>query len=180
MSLNAARAADSVTPPSTPDDDRGTEIRFHYSDLFPQVLEEATCSLLLSTYQAGQLVAVGVADGELVFSFRRFDQAMGVAVGADQVAVAGREQVWSLRDHTELAGAMEPAGRYDKCWLPRSSTVTGRIQCHEIAWGVDAIGRPDLWIVNTLFSCLAGLDPRYNVVPRWRPPFISQLAAQDR
>jgi uncharacterized protein (TIGR03032 family) len=34
--------------------------------------------------------------------------------------------------------------------------------------------------VNTLFSCLAGLDPRYSFVPRWRPPFISRLAAEDR
>ena len=41
-------------------------------------------------------------------------------------------------------------------------------------------GEPDLWIVNTLFSCLAGLDPRYSFVPRWRPPFISEVAAQDR
>jgi uncharacterized protein (TIGR03032 family) len=54
------------------------------------------------------------------------------------------------------------------------------IQCHEIAWGTTASGEPDLWIVNTLFSCLAGLDLRYSFVPRWRPPFISQLAPQDR
>jgi uncharacterized protein (TIGR03032 family) len=138
------------------------------------------CSLLVSTYQAGQLVAVGVADGDLTFSFRRFDQAMGVAVRQDQVAVAGREQIWSLQDHSELAAAIEPAGRHDRCWLPRTSIVTGAIQCHEIVWGVDDRGEPDLWIVNTLFSCLAGLDPDYSFVPRWRPSFISDLAAQDR
>ena len=38
----------------------------------------------------------------------------------------------------------------------------------------------ELWIVNTLFSCLATLDPRYSFVPRWRPQFISQVAPQDR
>jgi uncharacterized protein (TIGR03032 family) len=144
------------------------------------VLEETGCSLLVSTYQAGQLVAVGVADGQLSFSFRGFDQAMGIAVGADRIAVGGRGQVWSLRDHSEFAAAIAPAGRYDRCWLPRSSIVTGAIQCHEIAWGTTDDGEPDLWIVNTLFSCLAGLDPRYSFVPRWRPPFISRLAAQDR
>ena len=58
--------------------------------------------------------------------------------------------------------------------------VTGEIQCHEIAWGSTDNGEPDLWIVNTLFSCLAGLDPRYSFVPRWRPPFVSALAPQDR
>lgn len=170
------------TPPTSPtaDKERGTEVRFTYSSQFPEVLEQAGCSLLVSTYQAGQLVAIGTAEDELTFSFRSFDRAMGIAVGVDRIAVAGKGQIWSLRDHSELAAAIAPVGRYDKCWLPRSSSVTGEIQCHEIAWGSAASGEPDLCIVNTLFSCLAGLDPDYNFVPRWRPSFISALAAQDR
>lgn len=136
--------------------------------------------MLVSTYQAGQLVGVGVAEGELTFSFHGFDRVMGIAVGTDRIAVGGKGQIWSLSDHSELAAAIAPAGRYDRCWLPRSSTVTGGIQCHEIAWGTTDGGEPDLWVVNTLFSCLVGLDDRYSFVPRWRPPFISQLAAQDR
>ena len=71
---------------------------------------------------------------------------------------------------------MEPAGRYDRCFLARSATVTGGIQCHELAWGAD----DDLWIVNTRFSCLATLHPDYHFVPRWRPPFVTRLAAEDR
>ena len=158
-----------------PDPATATEVRFHHSSSFPGVLEESGCSLLVSTYQAGQLVAVGVADGGLSFSFRRFDRAMGVAVGADRVAVGGRTQVWTLRDHSDIAPAMEPAGRFDRCWLPRSSVVTGAISCHELAWGDDG-----LWVVNTAFSCLAQLDAAHSFVPRWRPPFVSALAAQDR
>ena len=37
-----------------------------------------------------------------------------------------------------------------------------------------------MWIVNTRFSCLCRLDPDYSFVPRWQPPFISALAAEDR
>ncbi len=173
-------APDDLTNSTTPNSAEATEVRFHYSTQFPHVLEEAGCSLLISTYQAGQLVAVGVADGQLNFSFRGFDRAMGVAVGADRIAVGGKAQIWSLHAHPELAPSLAPAGRYDGCWLPRSSIVTGAIQCHELAWGTTDSGDPDLWVVNTLFSCLAGLDSRYNFVPRWRPPFVSQLAPQDR
>jgi Domain of unknown function (DUF4915) len=38
----------------------------------------------------------------------------------------------------------------------------------------------ELWIVNTRFSCLCTLDADYSFVPRWRPPFITALAAEDR
>ncbi len=161
-------------------DGGGTEVRYQHSPSFPAVLEEAGCALLVSTYQAGQLVAVGVADGQVSFSFRRFDHAMGVAVGAGRLAVAGKEQVWTLADHPDVAASIAPAGRYDHCWLPRSSAVTGAIQCHEVAWGTTEAGEPDLWIVNTAFSCLAGIDARYSFVPRWTPPFISRLAPEDR
>jgi uncharacterized protein (TIGR03032 family) len=163
-----------------PADESATEVRFHHSAELPRILLDAGCSLLVSTYQAGQLVAVGVADGELNLAFRGFDRAMGVAVGTGELAVAGKGQVWSLLEHSELAAAIAPAGRHDRCWLPRSSVVTGGIQCHEVAWGSADAGLPELWIVNTLFSCLATLDARHSFVPRWRPPFISELAAQDR
>ena len=159
---------------------RSTEVRYHHSASFPTVLEDAGCALLVSTYQAGQLVAVGVADGGLSFSFRRFDHAMGVAVGADRVVVGGKDQVWTLTDHPDVAAALEPEGRYDHCWLPRSSVFTGAIQCHEVVWGTTDAGEPDLWVVNTSFSCLAGLDQQHSFVPRWTPPYISRLAPEDR
>ncbi|MCB0894144.1 MAG: TIGR03032 family protein [Nocardioides sp.] len=160
--------------------DPGTEVRYRHSTSLPGLLEAAGCSVLLSTYQAGQLAAVGVADGRLSFAFRRFDHAMGVAVDGDRIAVGGKTQVWTLREQSDIAPSIEPAGRHDRCWLPASSVVTGEIRCHELAWGTTDAGEPDLWVVNTLFSCLAGLDPRYSFVPRWRPPFISALAAEDR
>src|SRR5262249_46643486 len=37
-----------------------------------------------------------------------------------------------------------------------------------------------LWLVNTRFSCLCTLHPDYSFVPRWRPPFVTALAADDR
>lgn len=158
----------------------GREVRHTHSASLPDVLETANCSLLVSTYQAGQLVAVGTHSGQVVLSFHGMDQAMGVAVEGQHVAVGAKGQVWFLADHPEIAPSIDPIGTYDRCLLARRSVVTGGIQCHEVAWGTDEAGEPDLWLVNTLFSCLAGLDQVHSFVTRWQPPFISQLAAQDR
>ena len=37
----------------------------------------------------------------------------------------------------------------------------------------------ELWIANTLFSCLVTLDERYHFVPRWKPKFISAIAGPE-
>jgi uncharacterized protein (TIGR03032 family) len=75
-----------------------------------------------------------------------------------------------------LAARIEPSGTYDAGFLARECFVTGDIHSHELAWGEHG----ELWLVNTLFSCLCTLHADYNFVPRWQPPFISDLQPQDR
>src|SRR5205085_2126274 len=91
------------------------------------------------------------------------------------IAVGTRNQIWSLRGVPDVAPRLEPAGRYDGCFLARGSHFTGDIHSHELAWAGG-----ELWVVNTLFSCLCTLHENYSFVPRWRPPFISGLAPEDR
>jgi uncharacterized protein (TIGR03032 family) len=46
---------------------------------------------------------------------------------------------------------------------------------------VDAdVAGDELWLINTRFSCLCTLHPDSSFVPRWRPPFVTALAAEDR
>jgi uncharacterized protein (TIGR03032 family) len=49
------------------------------------------------------------------------------------------------------------------------------MQIHEMAWVGD-----ELVFVNTRFGCLASRDLNHSFVPRWRPPFVSALAPEDR
>jgi uncharacterized protein (TIGR03032 family) len=156
------------------------EAPFRHSPSFVEVLRRMRCTLLVSTYQAGKLIAIGTGGSGLHFSLHGFDQAMGVAPSRETIAVGARGQIWFLRDNSQLAPRIEPQGTYDRCYLARSATVTGAIQCHELAWGRGENGKPELWVVNTRFSCLATLHPDYSFVPRWRPPFVSQLAGEDR
>ncbi len=151
------------------------EVRYEHSTDFPTLLSHLGVSLLVSTYQAGKLAVVSAAGARLSLAFPNFDRPMGVAVGLRQVAVGARRQVWFLASAPDVARRIEPAGQHDACFLTRSCHVTGEIHGHEMAW-VDE----ELWIVNTLFSCLCTLDTRYSFVPRWKPPFITALAAEDR
>ena len=151
------------------------EIRHEYTPSLPALLSQLGVSLLVSTYQAGKVAAVGVAENELTLSYHNFERAMGLAVSPGAIAVGASAQVWFLRSAPDLARRVEPLGRHDACFLTRSSHFTGEVQAHELAWSGD-----ELWLVNTAFSCLCTLDDRHSFVPRWKPPFISGLAAEDR
>lgn len=150
--------------------------RYMHTTGVAELLAAAGVSLWVTTYQAGKLAVFRARDRQLSMLPRTFDKAMGLAVRRDRLALATRYQVWSLRNETILAPRIKPKGEHDACYLPRSSHVTGNIDAHEIAWGNNSA----LWIVNTLFSCLCTLDPEFSFVPRWRPPFVSQLVRQDR
>jgi uncharacterized protein (TIGR03032 family) len=143
---------------------------------FPALLRHLGASLLVSTYQAGKLVLVRDEGDHLNTHFRVFQAPMGLALDGDRLAVGTTIQVWECVNVPAVAAKLDPPGRHDTCFLPRSSHVTGNIQAHEMAYD----GGGDLWVVNTRFSCLCTLDPSASFVPRWRPPFISALEPSDR
>lgn len=150
-------------------------MRYAASPGFALLLDESCVSLLVTTYQAGKLLVVTAREGQLHLEFANFDRVMGLAVTSDRLAVGTRNAVWFHRNVPDVAQQLSPNGGFDSCFVARSALVTGEIQSHEMAWSGD-----ELWVVNTLFSCLGTLHPDFNFVPRWRPPFISELAAEDR
>lgn len=152
-------------------------VAFHYaqSDSFVALLQQLGATLLVSTYQANKLLAVRVQGPGLSTLVRTFDKPMGLAVDRRRMAIGTRKEVWLLRNAPDIAPRIEPAGTHDACYLPRSSHITGDIGIHEIAYVGD-----ELWIVSTRFSCLCTLQSDYSFVPRWRPPFVTALAAEDR
>jgi uncharacterized protein (TIGR03032 family) len=152
-------------------------VPFHYTqtDGFVALLQQLGASLLVSTYQANKLLVARVAGAGLSMLVRTFDKPMGLAVDAHRLTLGTRKEVWFLRNAPDIAAQVEPAGQHDGCYLPRSSHVTGDIGVHELAWAGE-----ELWVVNTRFSCLCTLHPDYSFVPRWRPPFVTALAAEDR
>jgi uncharacterized protein (TIGR03032 family) len=151
------------------------EFRYTQTESFVALLQQLGASLLVSTYQANKLLVARATGNGLSMLVRTFERPMGLAVDAQRLTIGTRNQIWFLRNAPDIAPRVEPAGQHDACFLPRSSHVTGDIGVHELAWVGD-----ELWVVNTRFSCLCTLQPDYSFVPRWRPPFVTALAAEDR
>jgi uncharacterized protein (TIGR03032 family) len=167
------------SPPQGPTSARtapaAVEFRYAQTESFPALLAELRASLFVSTYQANKLLVARAVGAGLSTLVRTFDRPMGLAADGRRLAVGTRDRIWFLRNAPDIAPRVEPPGLHDACYLPRSSHVTGDIGVHELAWAGD-----ELWIVSTRFSCLCTLHPDYSFVPRWRPPFVTALAAEDR
>lgn len=162
----------SSAPPAAP---AAVEFRYTQTDDFAALLQQLRASLVITTYQANKLLVARAAGAGLSMLVRTFDRPMGLAVDAHRIALGTRDRVWFLRNAPDIAPRVEPAGQHDACFVPRSCHVTGDVGVHELAWAGD-----ELWLVNTRFSCLCTLHADYSFVPRWRPQFISALAAEDR
>lgn len=143
---------------------------------FPELLHALGVTLVVSTYQSGRLIFVRAeSPTSLNTHFRMFRSPMGIAVGPGRLTIGTEREVWDYRNVPAVTAKLEPPGRHDACYLPRQIHITGDIRIHEIGWAND-----ELWMVNTRFSNLSTLHADSSFVPRWRPPFITRLAAEDR
>jgi uncharacterized protein (TIGR03032 family) len=185
-----------MTQPTTPQPEEAS-LRSVYTAGLPQIFAQLNISLAVSTYQAGKVILVrhdppippqargaggnahangnGIS-GTINTHFRTFHKPMGIAVQGNKLAIGGQKTVWELHNMPALARKLEPPGKHDACYLPRRIHITGDIDIHEMAFDADG----ELWLVNTRFGCLCTLDAAHSFHPRWRPPFVTAYAPEDR
>lgn len=136
-------------------------------------------SLAFTTYRANRLLLLGTAEGNsqgsamLQLHEQLFDRPMGLFADGESLWMAGRCQLWRLDNHLG-AGQLHEGG--DRLYVPAVSLITGDVNAHELV--ITAAGH--LQFVNTAFSCLAEIKPGSSFAPIWQPPFITQLAGDDR
>jgi uncharacterized protein (TIGR03032 family) len=155
-----------------------TAIQFasQHSDGFPRSLNQIGGSLLVSVRQPDSWVLLR-ADGDTINThFLRMEKPTGAAFQNGRLALGTGPRVWEYRAMPMVAPKVEPANKHTNCYLPRRQHVTGDIDIHEMAFD----GKGELWVVNTRMSCLCTLDAEHSVVPRWRPPFVSDYSLTDR
>jgi uncharacterized protein (TIGR03032 family) len=162
--------------PDRPTSEEPTPLRAVHTPNFPALLQQLGASLVVTTYQAGKLVLVRAEGDHLHTHFRAFPAPMGLALAGGRLALGTTIQVWEYVAVPAVAARLDPPGRPDAGFRPRSCHVTGHIPGQEMAWGAGG----ELWVVNTRFSCLCTPDGSARFAPRWRPPFVTAPEPTDR
>lgn len=131
---------------------------------------------MLSTYQAGKVILLSATSKGLIQLPRTFQKPMGMALDGGRLAIATRYEVVVLANAPGLAAHYPNSpGVYDGLYAPRAAYFTGELDLHDMAWGRDG-----LWAVNTRFSCLCLITEAFSFLPRWKPPYVTDLLPEDR
>ncbi len=147
-----------------------------HTNSFPDLLNQANASVVVSTYQAGKLILLRSRGESLNTHFVNLAKPMGVAYANNRMSVGSGVQVVDYFNMPAVGPKVEPVNTHDGAFLPRRIHYTGDIDIHEM--GFD--DQNELWIINTKMSCLGRLDLNYSFVPHWRPPFITGYDLTDR
>ena len=174
-------------------DDHEHDLSSAYTQSFHDLLAHLKCSLLVSTYQAGYVIALRASEGELNTHFRSFSRPMGIAATQGRLAVGTSNAIIEFKNNPALAQSLSSTLALDACYLPRNTHFTGDIDIHEMAWGIKSdltsslspanpieSVSPELWFINTRFSCICTKDNEHSFSPKWRPRYIDSYSPQDR
>ncbi len=180
-----------------------------HTDNFPGIMHGLKISLAVTSYQAQRLFFVRSTGDSIEINYKYFPRPMGVYADQERLTLGTLSQVMEFKRNDDLlrrirAGELDQTEnmtkkvlekdsdkmqemlerrnkeladvkKADALYISRASLTTGMINIHDIAWG-----NGGLWVVNSTFSCLATLSTGCSFVARWRPPFISSLAPEDR
>ena len=158
---------------------------FHYthSPTLPRLLWELRCTLVFSTYQAGKVIFIRATSPEKIEQHALdFPRPMGLAVSDQRIAVATREEVVVLTNasaeesiETQHPDSVSMIGVAESAYVQEKTYFSGEVDTHDLAWGKDG-----LWAINTLLSSMALTDENSDFESQWRPPFVSDIAPEDR
>lgn len=151
-------------------------VTYSMSPGFSHFLGANRIALAISSYQSGKFYLLGQnTNGGLLVHERFFRKAMGICVpDKDTILLATLFQIITFKNVLEPDQQIN--NLYDACFVPRTVSITGELDAHDV--GLLADGRPVF--VNTLYNCLATPSERHSFAPVWKPPFVSKIVREDR
>lgn len=152
-----------------------TALSSKHTDNLPRVLKQLGVSIIVTTYQAGQLIIIREVDGNINTHYTPMERPMGLTQSGSRLAVGAAYQLIEFYNVPDAGQKIQDSSHYDACYVPRSVHYTGDIDIHEMAYGQEG-----LWVINTKMSCLCTIDNENSFTPQWRPPFVSAYDLTDR
>lgn len=143
---------------------------------FAQWLAEQNVSLALTNTLGHRLFFIG-RDGhdELAVFGQNYDRCMGLwSTDSQTIYMVTRYQIWRLENAVPPGETVDDG--YDRFYIPQMAYTTGHVNIHDIAVGDDN----RIYFTNTRFACLSSISPQKSFTPLWKPPFITELAPEDR
>ncbi|MCB1591527.1 MAG: TIGR03032 family protein [Alphaproteobacteria bacterium] len=148
----------------------------HFSGEFRDWLVRHKTSIALSTYEGAKLIVIGPGmKGGTSVSERNFERCMALYTDKDRnIYISTNHSIWQLENGLEPGRQLEG---WDRIYLPRKAFITGGVDIHDLA--LDSRAR--LLAVVTQYNCIAEIgSSKGSFSPLWRPPFISEIIAEDR
>lgn len=132
--------------------------------------------LAIALTKGNSLCFVGLdADGAVAVVDQQFGTCLGLtALGSTTIYLATRYQIWRL-ENALPEGRLTDDG-HDRMFLPQSAWTTGKVIVRDLA----VTGDGTVVFVNGLFSCLSVPSARLSFAATWLPPFVSELAPEER
>ena len=85
----------------------GTNFAYTASKSFANLLESSNSSVVISTYNSGQVIFVRASNGGLDAEFKSYSAPMGVAVSANKLAVGVKNAVLTYSNQPPLSPLQE-------------------------------------------------------------------------
>jgi uncharacterized protein (TIGR03032 family) len=155
-----------------------SELHIEFDTELIEIFRKLNSTILISTYQAGRLIAIGASSDaekliQIPFSFKK---PMGIAIQDAKLAVANLDEIHFLSSKGDIQKSKKSnPNKFDRFYIHRATYNTNRLDIHDIEFG-----KGSLWGINTAFSCLCKFDVNYSFFPKWKPNFISELVPEDR
>jgi uncharacterized protein (TIGR03032 family) len=148
-----------------------------YDKSIAKLLTEIKSVIVISTYQAGKVIFIGAKNETLLNqSPISFKKPMGIALLDNKMAIATLDEIQVFSNSEELAKHFPYSDEdFDALYLPRATYYCGETDLHDLNFA-----KGGLWAINTSFSCISSYDINYSFIPRWKPPFITNLMPEDR
>jgi uncharacterized protein (TIGR03032 family) len=150
------------------------EVDFTTTPGFSAFLASLRVSLVVSTYQTGNVFFIGPDQNDhLAVSPITMPRPMGMFTTGQSVYIGGKTHIYRFNNILP-AGVMHEGA--DRLFIPHASWLIADMDAHDIVR--EKSGR--VVFVNTLYSCLATLSDDFSFCPLWKPPNITALAPEDR